>query len=66
MPFRAMPSIDRIGRRSHPPSVAPGYRSEARLADLLAAAHDDFRPGSAYGEWYDERSNLVRAGLGPV
>jgi arylsulfatase A-like enzyme len=37
-----------------------------RLKDFLAAAHDDFRPGSAYGEWYDERRNLIRTGLGPV
>jgi arylsulfatase A-like enzyme len=41
-------------------------RMRGRLMDFLAAAHDDFRPGSAYGEWYDERRNLIRTGLGPV
>ena len=41
-------------------------RLRARLKDLLAAAHDDFRPGTGYGEWYDNRRNLVRTGLGPV
>jgi arylsulfatase A-like enzyme len=41
-------------------------RLRGRLKDLLAAAHDDFRPGTAYGEWYDNRRNLVRTGLGPV
>jgi arylsulfatase A-like enzyme len=38
----------------------------SRLSDLLAAAHDDFRPGTGYGEWYDDQRNLVRTGLGPV
>jgi arylsulfatase A-like enzyme len=41
-------------------------RLRVRLKDLLAAAHDDFRPGTSYGEWYDDRRNLVRTGLGPV
>jgi len=41
-------------------------RLRARLADLLAAAHDDSRPGTGYGEWYDDRSNLVCTALGPV
>jgi hypothetical protein len=38
----------------------------ARLSDLLAAAHDDFRPGNRCGEWFDDRRNLVQTGLGPV
>jgi arylsulfatase A-like enzyme len=38
----------------------------SRLKDFLAEAHDDFRPGTAYGEWYDDRRNLIRTGLGPV
>jgi arylsulfatase A-like enzyme len=41
-------------------------RMRSRLKDFLVAAHDDFRPGSGYGEWYDERRDLVRTGLGPV
>jgi arylsulfatase A-like enzyme len=41
-------------------------RLRARLAELLAAAHDDFRSGPGYGEWYDDRRNLIRTGLGPV
>lgn len=41
-------------------------RLRSRLSELLAAAHDDFRPGTGYGEWYDDRRNLVRTGLGPV
>ena len=41
-------------------------RLRARLFDLLATAHDDFRPGTGYGEWYDSQRNLIRTGLGPV
>jgi arylsulfatase A-like enzyme len=41
-------------------------RLRARLWALLAEAHDDFRPGPGYGEWYNERRELVRTGLGPV
>ena len=37
-----------------------------RLKSLLAAAHDEFLPGTAYGQWYDDRRNLVRTGLGSV
>jgi arylsulfatase A-like enzyme len=38
----------------------------ARLSDLLAAAHDDFRAGPGYVEWFDDRRNLVATGLGLV
>jgi arylsulfatase A-like enzyme len=38
----------------------------ARLAELLADAHDEFLPGTAYAEWYDDERNLIRTGLGPV
>ncbi|MBN2192277.1 MAG: sulfatase-like hydrolase/transferase [Polyangiaceae bacterium] len=38
----------------------------SRLSDLLAAAYDDFRPGTGDGEWFDAQRNLVRTGLGPV
>jgi arylsulfatase A-like enzyme len=41
-------------------------RLRAELADLLAAAHDDFRPGTDYSDWYDDCRNLVRTALGPV
>ena len=53
--------------------LASGRRDEktlawmrARLKELLAEAHDQFLPGTAYGEWYDEERNLLRTGLGPV
>jgi len=38
----------------------------ARLKELLAEAHDEFLPGTAYADWYDEQRNLVRTALGPV
>jgi arylsulfatase A-like enzyme len=38
----------------------------ARLAALLASAHDEFLPGTAYAGWYDDNRNLVKTGLGPV
>jgi hypothetical protein len=38
----------------------------SRLKDFLAAAHDDFLPGTAYGDWFDDERNLIRTGLGPV
>ena len=41
-------------------------RLRGRLKDFLAAAHDDFLPGTAYGGWYDDRRNLLRTGLGPA
>lgn len=41
-----------------------GWREQ--LASLMAQAHDTFPSGSAYGEWYDGRRNLVRTALGPV
>jgi len=36
------------------------------LKDLLAEAHDEFLPGTAYADWYDDRRNLIRTPLGPV
>lgn len=41
-------------------------RMRSRLSDLMAAAHDEFLPGTAIGEWYDDERNLLRTGLGPV
>ena len=38
----------------------------ARLTELLADAHDEFLPGTAYADWYDDERNLVRTALGPV
>jgi arylsulfatase A-like enzyme len=37
-----------------------------RLQDLLAEAHDEFLPGTAYASWYDEERNLIRGALGPA
>lgn len=38
----------------------------ARLKQLLAEAHDEFLPGTAYADWYDAERNLIKTGLGPV
>jgi len=46
------------------PAILDQLRS--RLSELLTGAHDDFRSGPDYGEWYDNNRNLVRTGLGPV
>ena len=37
-----------------------------RLGKELAIAHDEFLPGTAYADWYDNERNLVRTALGPV
>ncbi len=34
--------------------------------ELLAQAHDEFLPGTAYADWYDDERNLIRTALGPV
>ena len=41
-------------------------RMRSRLKDFLVAAHDEFLPGTAYGDWFDDERNLIRTGLGPV
>lgn len=41
-------------------------RMRRLLRDFLAAAHDEFLPGTAYGDWYDDERNLIRTGLGSV
>lgn len=56
--------MESLAAGSNGPEVLERLR--ARLAELLASAHDDFRPGPGYGEWYDDRRNLVRTGLGKV
>jgi arylsulfatase A-like enzyme len=35
-----------------------------RLDGLLAEAHDDFPPGTAYRDWYDGKRNLRKTALG--
>ncbi len=47
---------------------SPELRLELRerLRVLLAEAHDEFQPGPAYADWYDDERNLVRTALGPV
>jgi arylsulfatase A-like enzyme len=56
--------MNNLARIREAPAVLNLLRS--RLKELLADAHDDFPPGTAYGEWYDNRRNLVRTGIGPV
>jgi len=41
-------------------------RLRVRLAELLSDAHDEFLPGTAYADWYDDERNLVKTALGPV
>ncbi len=41
-------------------------RLRSTLKDLLAEAHDEFLPGTAYAHWYDDTRNLIRTPLGPV
>ena len=41
-------------------------RMRSKLKELMAEAHDEFLPGNAYGQWYDDRRNLHRTALGPV
>jgi arylsulfatase A-like enzyme len=41
-------------------------RLRTRLDELLAEAHDDFLPGTAYAEWYETGRRLVKTALGPV
>jgi len=40
--------------------------TRTRLKQLLAEAHDEFLPGTAYAEWYEPGRKLVRTALGPV
>lgn len=41
-------------------------KMRSTLKGLLAEAHDEFLPGTAYADWYDDRRNLIRTALGPV
>ena len=38
----------------------------SKLKELMAEAHDEFLPGNAYGQWYDDHRNLLRTALGSV
>ncbi len=37
-----------------------------RLGVLLKEADDDFRPGTDYIDWFDDKRKIVRTALGPV
>jgi arylsulfatase A-like enzyme len=50
------------GRRA--PDVL--QRMRGRLKDLLADAHDNFPPGTAYREWFTMDRDMVRNAAGPV
>jgi len=50
------------GRRDLPTMT----RLRSTLRELLADAHDEFLPGTAYADWFDDQRNLVRTALGPV
>ncbi|MCX7013612.1 MAG: sulfatase [Candidatus Sumerlaeota bacterium] len=49
-----------------PASAALVEQLRSTLKDFLAKAHDDFRPGTGYAEWYDKNRNLLMTALGPV
>ncbi|MFH1844390.1 MAG: sulfatase [bacterium] len=55
--------INLAGQASDPEILS---RLRLLLADLLATAHDEFLPGTAYADWYDHRRHLVHTALGPV
>jgi arylsulfatase A-like enzyme len=38
----------------------------ARLDRLMAEAHDEFLPGTACADWYDDERNLIKTALGPI
>jgi arylsulfatase A-like enzyme len=49
----------------------PGHAAEMarfrkRLGELLAEADDEFLPGTAYADWFDDHRRLVQTALGPV
>ena len=39
---------------------------QQRLRQLLSDAHDEFAPGTAYADWFDDERNLIRTALGPI
>jgi len=38
----------------------------SRLRDLLHDSHDEFLPGTRYGEWFTPDRDMIRNALGPV
>ena len=56
--------MDNLAENGADPEALVSLRSQ--LSVLLAAAHDDFRSGDGYLDWYDVCRNLVRTALGPV
>jgi arylsulfatase A-like enzyme len=50
------------GRRA--PDVMARMRS--RLTDLLHDSHDEFLPGTRYGEWFTKDRDMIRNAVGPV
>jgi arylsulfatase A-like enzyme len=53
-------------RVSDPASRPVLDRLRNRLDELLAEAHDEFLPGTAYADWYESGRTLIRTALGPV
>lgn len=49
-----------------PPATETLEFLRGELRRLLSEAHDEFLPGDAYADWFDERRRLLRTGLGPV
>jgi arylsulfatase A-like enzyme len=41
-------------------------RMRGRLRDLLHDSHDEFLPGTRYGEWFTPDRDMVRNAVGPV
>jgi len=41
-------------------------KMRSRLKDFMADAHDEFLPGTAYADWYDDKRNPLKTALGPV
>jgi len=49
-----------------PGSAETLERLRGQLRELLAQAHDEFPPGTAYAEWFNRDRQPLRTGLGPV
>lgn len=48
------------------PNISILNKMRAHLKRLLTEAHDEFLPGTAYGDWYDDQRRLVKTSLGPI
>lgn len=63
-PFQLSNLLDGAASTTDGADVASQLR---RVLDrLLVEAHDDFRPGDRYQEWFDTNRRLRATGLGPV